>query len=76
MHIPIKARITMAIIAGIGLGTGSLFYGFGLSSVRALEPTSHDPLVYASIGAALLAASIAGLIAHLLGGFKDVDEER
>jgi hypothetical protein len=72
MKIPIKVWITLAIIGGIGLGTGSLTVGL-------LLPTSkyggEAPPIMIAIGAMLLAASTAALIAHLAGGFRDIDNE-
>ena len=71
MQIPVKARITLAIVAGIGAGTGAVTYAGLLSN------NEHEHIAtIASIGAALLAASVAALIAHLAGAFRDVQDEQ
>ena len=72
MHIPVRARITLLIIAGIGVGTGATVFG-------ALLPASSagdEPATFIAVGSAILATSIAALVAHLMGAFNDVDDER
>jgi hypothetical protein len=68
---PKKIIITLAIIAGIGIGTGALVMGILLMS---LGWTVAEPAVFAAAGSAILAASIAALVAHLAGGFRELDD--
>ena len=70
MYIPVRARITLAIIAGIGVGTGAVAFAAMLSN----HESEHVATVGA-VGAALLAASVAALIAHLVGGFRDIKDD-
>jgi hypothetical protein len=69
---PFRVIVTLIIIAGIGVGTGALVFGL------LMDPTSHsdDPAVFTAMGAAVLAASVAGLVAHLSGGFRALDDDR
>jgi hypothetical protein len=69
MYIPLKAKITIGIIAGIGVGAGALAYGL---AVQSLEPPAPS---YMAVGAAALIGSVTALIAHLAGGFRDVRDE-
>ena len=70
---PIRVIVTLIIIAGIGVGTGALVFGLMINSsgYRAEEPAT-----FTAIGAAVLAASVAGLVAHLSGGFRALDDDR
>ena len=72
MHIPVRARITLLINAGIGVGTGATVFGALLSTSSA----GDEPATFIAAGSAILATSVAALVAHLLGAFNDVDEER
>jgi hypothetical protein len=70
MYIPVKARITLLIVAGIGVGTGAVTFAALLSN--------HEPEpipTIGGIGAMILAASVAALIAHLAGGFRDIEDD-
>ena len=68
MPLPARVIITLAIILGIGVGTGALVYGIMFSGL--------DSEAFIAWGAAILASSVAALIAHLAGGFRDLDEDR
>jgi hypothetical protein len=63
--------VTLAIIAGIGLGTGSLVFGILLLS---LGDYTGEQSGFVAGGSALLTSSIAALIAHLAGGFRELDD--
>jgi hypothetical protein len=69
---PVRVIVTLIIIAGIGIGTGALVYGLLVDP----KSTSDDPAAFTAIGAAVLAASVAGLVAHLAGGFRALDDDR
>ena len=71
MHVPLKARITLAIVVGIGTGTGALIYGHLLS-----DHESDRVALLAAAGAALLAASVSAFIAHLAGSFREIEDDR
>lgn len=69
MPIPTKVLITLGIIFGIGLGTGMLVFGVLLgNSYR------DDQAGFIAFGAALLAGSVSALVAHMAGGFRDLDD--
>src|SRR5690349_21446948 len=75
--IPIKAKITLLIIVGIGLGTGGTIYGLvglclGISHSYLLTTAQEHILASLAFGGGLLAASVAALVAHLRGGFREV----
>jgi hypothetical protein len=65
MKVPIKVWITLAIIAGSGIGTGSLVGGI-------LAGRQDERTTMIASGATLLVISAASLIAHLAGGFRDL----
>jgi hypothetical protein len=69
MGIPTKVLITIAIILGIGLGTGMLVFGVLVASTY-----RDDHAIFVGAGAALLAGSLSALVAHLAGGFRDLDD--
>ena len=73
MRVPIKAKITLAIIVGIGLGTGVLVFGILYSALNHNNYTEHA-IVCIAIGSGILTSSVAALVAHLAGGFRDIDE--
>ena len=68
---PKRIIITLAIIAGIGIGTGALVMGILLMS---LGWTVGEQATFAAVGSAILAASLAALVAHLAGGFRELDD--
>jgi hypothetical protein len=69
VKVPIKVWITLAIIAGTGIGTGLLVAGI-------LNAGHQDERVtMIAGGATLLVISGASLIAHLAGGFRDIRED-
>jgi hypothetical protein len=63
-----KVIITLIIVVGIGVGTGALIYGILLA-----QKYSSDPATFTAWGSAILASSVAALVAHLCGGFRDLD---
>ncbi len=69
MGIPTKVLITLAIIAGIGLGTGMVVLG-----LLVMDNYRDDQAFFAAAGGGLLTASISALAAHLAGGFRDLDD--
>jgi hypothetical protein len=71
MKIPAKAKITLLICAGIGIGMGVLMYGLMLTD----RTNSHDVCTYVSIGAGILSASLAALFAHCFGQFRDIRDD-
>ena len=70
MHLPLRAKITLLIIAGIGVGTGSTVFGLLLSKSTA----GDERAMFIAAGSAILALSIAALIAHLVGAFNDISD--
>jgi hypothetical protein len=68
---PKRIVITLAIIAGIGIGTGALVMGILLMS---LGFAMAEQAAFAAVGSAILAASIAALVAQLAGGFRELDD--
>jgi len=68
---PKRILITLSIIAGIGVGTGTLVMGILLLT---LGPSSGNEAIVAAAGSGLLAASIAALVAHLAGAFRELDD--
>jgi hypothetical protein len=68
---PKRILITIAIIAGIGVGTGALVQGILL---MALDDYQGENAAVAAVGSAILAASIAALVAHLAGAFRGLDD--
>ena len=66
-----KILITLAIIAGIGVGVGALVFGV---LIIILGHTQEAPCTIIAIGSMILAASIAALVAHLQGGFRELDD--
>jgi len=63
-----RVIITLLIIAGIGVGTGALVFGLTVHSY-----TRSDEATITAIGSMILASSLAALVAHLSGGFRDLD---
>jgi hypothetical protein len=66
-----RLMVTLAIIAGIGVGTGSIVMGILLLT---LGDYAGDHSAFVAGGSALLTSSIAALIAHLAGGFRELDQ--
>jgi hypothetical protein len=64
--------VTLAIIAGVGLGTGALVFGVTMMTFHGYNV--EEEATIASTGAALLAASAAALVARLAGAFKQLDD--
>jgi len=69
MYIPLRAKITIGIIAGICVGAAALAYGLAIQSLEPPVPS------YMAVGAGALLGSIATLIVHLAGGFREIREE-
>jgi hypothetical protein len=69
MGIPTKVLITLAIILGIGVGTGLFMFG-----ILTLNEYDDDQAAFVAMGSAILVASISALVAHLAGGFRDLDD--
>ena len=66
-----KLLVVLAIIAGIGIGTGALVFGIlGMAGGGYYE----EYAAMTALGAGLLAASIAALVAQLAGGFRQLDD--
>jgi hypothetical protein len=70
-QMPKRILITIAVIAGIGLGTGALVQGILL---MALDIYQGENAAVAAAGSAILAASIAALVAQLAGAFRELDD--
>jgi len=68
---PKRILITLTIIAGIGIGTGALVMGILLMS---LGFSMAEQATFAAAGSAILAASLAALVAQLAGGFRELDD--
>ncbi len=66
-----RVLITLAIIAGIGLGTGALVFGV---LMLIFSSGMDEEATFVAIGSTLLTSSAAALAAHLLGGFRDLDD--
>jgi hypothetical protein len=63
--------VTLLIIAGIGIGVGALVFGVLL---MVLGRSQETPSTIIAIGSTIFAASIASLVVHLKGGFRDLDD--
>jgi len=63
-----RVIITLLIIAGIGIGTGALVFG-----LTASHYSRSDDATITAMGSAILASSLAALVAHLSGGFRDLE---
>jgi|KBSSwiStaDraftv2_1062776.scaffolds.fasta_scaffold3967342_1 hypothetical protein len=68
---PKRILITLAIIVGIGAGFGALVFGV---LIMMFGNAKEGPCTIIGIGSAILAASIAALVAHLNGGFRELDD--
>jgi hypothetical protein len=66
-----RVFITLAIIAGIGLGTGALVFG---TLMLMFSLSMDEEATFVAAGSALLTSSAAALVAHLWGGFRDLDD--
>lgn len=66
-----KLLVVLLIIAGIGVGTAALIFGLLMLFLHTYE---SEPAAIAACGGGILAASAAGLVALLLGGFRQLDE--
>ena len=69
---PKRIMITIAIIVGIGVGTGALVMGVLLMRYGY---AADKPGTIAASGSAVLASSIAALIAQLGGAFRGLDDQ-
>jgi hypothetical protein len=63
-------RITLAIIAGSGVGTGAIVTGLLLLK---LGSVAEKDATLIGVGAAILAASLSALVAQIAGCFKSLD---
>jgi hypothetical protein len=68
---PTKIIITIAIITGIGVGFGALVFGV---LIMILGRANEVPCTIIAAGSTVLAASIATLLTHLRGGFRELDD--
>jgi hypothetical protein len=68
MRLTTNVVITLAIVLGIAVGTGLLTFGIML----ALD-FKDEPAGLIAAGSALLTASSAALVAHLVRSFSDLD---
>jgi len=66
-----RVLITLAIISGIGVGTGALVFG---TLMLMFSSSMDEEATFVASGSALLASSAAALVAHLWGGFRDLDD--
>ena len=69
MYIPLRAKITIGIIASLALGSAALAYGMAAQTMQAPLPA------FMAIGAGGLIGSVAALVSHLAGGFRDIVED-
>jgi hypothetical protein len=72
MDMNARVRITIAIIFGIGAGTGAMVFGL---LEGAHYKASSESVAFTACGAAILAPSVSALVAHLSGGFRDLDRQ-
>ena len=70
MRFPMRAKITVLIIAGLGVGTGGLVLGLLLP-----ERGPDSPATFIAGGSAILAASVSAFVAHLAGAFKEIEND-
>jgi hypothetical protein len=68
---PKRIVITLVIIAGIGVGAGALVMGVLLMR---FGNAMDKPGTIAAIGSAILASGVAGMVAHLNGAFRGLDD--
>jgi hypothetical protein len=69
MSIPTKVKITLAIILGVGVGAGTLVFGILIAT-----DMRDDHAGFIAAGCMLLSGSVSALVAHLAGGFRDLDD--
>jgi len=67
---PPRIVVTLLVILGIGVGTGALVFGLCLGESAHQEQRA----TFIAVGSMILAASLAGLVAHLFGGFRQLDD--
>lgn len=67
-----RIQITLAIILAIAIGCG--FIVFGVMVVAFGSGLSKEATLVA-VGVTILAAGFAGLIAHAIGCFRDLDDK-
>jgi hypothetical protein len=72
MGIPTKVIITVAIIVGVAAGTGLLVAGI----LIAVGDYGEEAVFTMAAGSALLAASLASLIAHLAASATSTAADR
>jgi hypothetical protein len=68
---PKRILVTLAIILGIGLGVGAFVFGV---LIMIFGNAKEVPCTIIGIGSTILAASTAALVAHLRGGFRELDD--
>ena len=68
---PSRVKITLAIIAGIGVGVGTLVVGVLLLTFGS---SIDKQATIIAAGSAILAASMAAIVAHLGGAFRSLDD--
>jgi|1185.fasta_scaffold2049910_2 hypothetical protein len=64
--------ITLAIIAGSGFGAGAIVTG---TLILKLGSVAEKDATLIGVGAAVLAASVCALVAHIGGCFKSLDRQ-
>ena len=69
---PKRVKITLAIVTGIGAGVGVLVAGVLLTM---FGYSVDGPATVVAAGSAILAASLAAIVAHLGGGFRGLDDQ-
>ena len=68
---PKRILVTLAIIVGIGVGVGAFVFGV---LILIFGNAKEVPCTIIAIGCTILAASIAALVAHSRGGFRELDD--
>jgi hypothetical protein len=67
----LRVLILLAIIAGIGVGSGCMVFAVGVMMFG-----NDEMAAFLAVGSTLMTASVAAFIAYLARSFRDIDEDR
>ena len=67
-----KSIITVAIVLGVAFGTGCVVFGI---CAAVMDRSDEEYAAFVALGSTLLAGSLAAVVAHAAGGFRDWDDD-
>lgn len=67
-----RILITLVIIVVLSVGTGAIVFG----SLELIDVANETVSTIIAVGSMLTAGGTAALVAHLAGGFRELDEDR